>query len=94
MKSSILSLKNEFSKLKEETVDNMIKTMPLKQQQVIKMCFKACLAQSKHGIRYTHNWVYECILMKIKSPHFIIKCVQKKFYHFPHLTHYGITYRN
>jgi len=41
MKSSILSLKNEFSKLKEETIDNMIKTMPLKQQQVIKMCFKA-----------------------------------------------------
>jgi len=83
MKSSILSLKNEFSKLKEETVDNMIKTMPLKQQQVIKMCFKACLALSKHGIRYTHNWVYECILMKIKSPALYHKMCTEKFLPLP-----------
>jgi len=41
MKSNILNLKNEFSKLKEETVDNMIKTMPPKQQEAIKMYFKA-----------------------------------------------------
>lgn len=78
MKSNILNLKNEFSKLKEEIVNNMIKTMPPKQQETIKMCFKACSAQSKHGIRYTHNWVYECILMKIKSPALYQKmCTEK-----------------
>lgn len=32
------------------------------------MCFKASLLKSGKGIRYTNNWVYECILMKIKSP--------------------------
>jgi len=30
MKFSILNLKSKFAKLKEEIVDNMIKTMPLK----------------------------------------------------------------
>lgn len=38
-------LKNEFAKLKEETVDNMIK------EEFIKIC----LAQSNIGIRYTYN---------------------------------------
>jgi len=67
MKSNILSFKKKFSKLKEVTVDKTIKDMPIIQQEAVKMCYKACSAQSGHSMRYTNNWVYECILVKIKS---------------------------
>lgn len=83
MKSNIISLKNDFSKLKEEKVDNLIKEFPKKQQEAIKMCFKACSTQSGHGMRYTNNWVYECILMKIKSPALYQKMYREKILPLP-----------
>lgn len=78
MKSNIVSLKNSFSKLKEKKLDSMIKDLPQNQQEAVKICFKACSAQSGHGIRYTTNWVYECVLMKIKSPALYQKIYREK----------------
>jgi len=68
MKMKIHSLKQKFNLIKEEKIDEIIKDLPQTQQEAIKMCFKASLVKSGKGIRYTNNWVYECILMKIKSP--------------------------
>lgn len=78
IKSEIINLKRDFAMLKEETVNNLIKDFPLKQQEAIKLCFRSCAAQSKHGMRYTINWIYECILMRIKSPSLYKKiCFEK-----------------
>lgn len=46
-------------------------------QERIKTCFKVCLAQSGHGMRCIANWVYEYILMKIKSS-FVSKMYREK----------------
>lgn len=68
MKTKINNLKQKFNLIKEEKINEIIKDLPQTQQEAIMMCFKASLAQSGKGMRYTTNWVYECILMKIKSP--------------------------
>ncbi|KAL4143961.1 hypothetical protein QTP88_006209 [Uroleucon formosanum] len=68
MKTNIISLKKSYSKLKEEKVNCLI---------------KACSAQSGHGVRYTTNWVYECILMKIKSPASYQKMYREKILPLP-----------
>jgi len=68
MKTKINNLKQKFNMIKEEKIDEIIKDLPQTQNEAIKMCFKASLVKSRKGIRYTNNWVFECILMKIKSP--------------------------
>ncbi|KAL4127146.1 hypothetical protein QTP88_011344 [Uroleucon formosanum] len=61
------SYQNNFSKLKEEKVNCLIKDLPEKQQEVIKMCFKVCSTQSGHGIKYTTNWMYREKILLLPS---------------------------
>lgn len=47
------------------------------------MCFKACSAQSGHGVRYTTNWMFECILIEIKGPALYQKLCREKILRLP-----------
>lgn len=44
-----------------------IQNLPGNQQEAVKICFDASKVANSNGRRYTLNWIYECILIKIKS---------------------------
>ncbi|CAG9824958.1 unnamed protein product [Phaedon cochleariae] len=65
-------LKNVINNLKGQKIDTIkidhfLKDLPEIQQEMIRACCKAATSR-KNGIRYTLEWVYSCILMKIKGP--------------------------
>jgi len=41
--------------------------MPENQQEAVRACFAAAKKQNVKGNRYTINWIYECLLIRIKS---------------------------
>ena len=53
--------------IEENCLSESIKNLPEIQQLALKSCFKAAKCSSKNGRRYTVNYIYECILMRIKS---------------------------
>lgn len=58
----------ECSKRKKEVIDEAIKSLPQTQQEAVRACFDASTKKGPSGRRYTIEWVYECMLMRIKSP--------------------------
>ena len=54
--------------LKKETVAEKIKLLPDVQKQAVFACLAAAKRKGPHGNRFTQDWVYETILMRIKSP--------------------------
>ncbi len=53
--------------MEQAKIDEYIKDMPTKWQQVILACTKAAKAKTANGRRYTLNWIYECQMLRIKS---------------------------
>lgn len=49
-------------------MEEAIKLLPPAQQEAVRCCFEASKKKSPSGRRYTLEWVYECMLMRIKSP--------------------------
>lgn len=41
--------------------------LPESQRAAVMACFDASKVKSKRGIRYTTQWIYECLLLRIKS---------------------------
>ncbi|KAK3907953.1 Transposable element P transposase [Frankliniella fusca] len=55
-------------KTKKEVLDKAIKSLPEAQQEAVRSIFDASHRKGPRGRRYTIEWVYECMLMRIKSP--------------------------
>jgi hypothetical protein len=51
----------------EEILIKTIQKLPKNQQEAVKTCFDASKVASSNGRRYTLNWIYECMLIRIKS---------------------------
>lgn len=51
----------------EEILIKTIQKLPKNQQEAVKTCFDASKVVSSNGRRYTLNWIYECMLIRIKS---------------------------
>ena len=58
----------DINKVKAETLDNIIKTLPEEQQPLVLACFEAAKHHSKKGRRYKTEFIYDCIIMRTKSP--------------------------
>ncbi|KAK3907354.1 DNA transposase [Frankliniella fusca] len=52
----------------KEVIDEAIKNLPPVQQEAVRVCFEAARRKTPCGRRYTIQWVYECMLIIIKSP--------------------------
>ncbi|KAF0724023.1 Uncharacterized protein FWK35_00030139, partial [Aphis craccivora] len=61
------SLSTEFI-IKQAKVEEYITSLHSKQREVKKACLDAAKCKSSNGRRCTTCWVYECLLMCIKSP--------------------------
>lgn len=58
----------ECAKKQDFFVAKAIEDLPEAQIIMVQECFSAAKKGGKRGRRYTSDWVYECILMRIKSP--------------------------
>ncbi|KAJ8911512.1 hypothetical protein NQ315_012483 [Exocentrus adspersus] len=72
VKVSKLSQEMQLSKFKcaiveKEVLEKAITDMPPSQQEVVRTCFAAAKVRNPKGRRYTMAWIYDCILLRIKS---------------------------
>lgn len=68
LKGRIEGMRAKNAALKEETLEEKISTLPPKQQENVRHCFRASKRKSTNGMRFTNEWMLECILMKMRSP--------------------------
>lgn len=67
MKRKIKELRLKCAAVKEDVLLEAIATLPEKEQLAVKACFSAATCKSNNGVRYTTQWIYECLLLRIKS---------------------------
>lgn len=48
-------------------MEEAIAKLPQNQQLAVKACFASAKLSNMKGMRYSKEWVYECILLRIKS---------------------------
>lgn len=65
----MLKLQQESSKKTKSQIKEEIKglDLPPMQEENIFSCLEAAQVTNKHATRYTAEWVYQCLLLKIKS---------------------------
>lgn len=64
----ISQMKKENEKIKEAALLRKINNLPPKQKAAILQYFEAANRKSPKGMRYSSEWVLECVIMLIKSP--------------------------
>ncbi|XP_064472384.1 uncharacterized protein LOC135386398 [Ornithodoros turicata] len=61
-------LREKCANLSNETVEAALTSLPDSQKEAVRQCFANAKRKGPQGRRYTLEWVYECLLMRIKSP--------------------------
>lgn len=54
--------------MSKDMLNDCILDLPIEQQEMIKTIFDAAKCKNSKGRRYSLEWVYECLLMRIKGP--------------------------
>lgn len=57
----------ECNKKNENVLQDAISALPHTQQESVRACFNASRRKGPTGRRYTTEWIYECLLMRIKD---------------------------
>ncbi|KAJ8927465.1 hypothetical protein NQ314_020062 [Rhamnusium bicolor] len=57
----------QCSKIRVSALENEISKLSEPQQIAVRACFKASQLKNMKSMRYTTQWVYECLLLRIKS---------------------------
>lgn len=60
--------KKKYDQISHTQLKLHINKLPKIQQEAVNACFNAVKFKSSRGRRLTTNWIYECLLMRIKSP--------------------------
>lgn len=60
--------------------------LPENQRLTVEACFEAAKHKDSRGIRYTTQWIYECLLLRIKSPKAYRHLRDKKMLSLPSIT--------
>lgn len=67
LKDKVNNMKKACSQSNEEIINEAIAKLPSIQKIAVKTCFDASKIKNDKSMRYTTNWIYECILLRIKS---------------------------
>ncbi|KAH7979238.1 hypothetical protein HPB49_008804 [Dermacentor silvarum] len=67
-KGQIRAMKEENCKLSNEAFLGRIKELPQKQQEGALHMFKAAKRKNIRGMRYSKEWILECLIMRMKGP--------------------------
>lgn len=68
MKDVLRGLQEKCAQTKEEVISQAISHLTCGEQLAVEACFQASKLKEPRGARYNRQWVYECILLRIKSP--------------------------
>ncbi|KAK0156907.1 hypothetical protein PV327_011539, partial [Microctonus hyperodae] len=60
--------KEKCTSASKTIIDREILSLPPIQQESVRACFAAAKLKNSRQRRYSIEWVYECLLMRIKSP--------------------------
>lgn len=63
----MINIQAEYAKKDKDVLKKYCNTLPEPQQAAVQACFNASQVKDKRGVRYTNQWVYECLLLRIKS---------------------------
>ncbi|KAE8739663.1 hypothetical protein FOCC_FOCC014840, partial [Frankliniella occidentalis] len=67
LKRNIEKMKNDCAMMSETALQDAINALPKAQQEAVRACFSASKKKGPSGRRYTSEWIYECLLMRIKD---------------------------
>lgn len=60
-------LKEKCAAANEEVLEKTISSLSQKQQIAVRACFQAAKLKNMRSMRYTTDWIYECLLLRIRS---------------------------
>ena len=66
-KQQVLLIKDECAKANVHALEKACNNLPDSQKLAVQACFNASKVKDIRGIRYTNSWIYECLLLRIKS---------------------------
>lgn len=67
LKKKVECIRKKCAQANTQAVTDAISKLPTNQQLSVQACLTASKLKSNKGIRYTTQWVYECLLLRIKS---------------------------
>lgn len=67
LKQILWAKQDECKLVSKQSIDNCITTLPIEQQELVKSVISAAKCKTVRR-RYSLDWVYECLLMRIKGP--------------------------
>lgn len=68
LKRQLDAMAAENAMIREDEFLKKIASLPPKQREAVHHMFKASSYQSTKGMKYSNEWVLECLMMKMKSP--------------------------
>ncbi|KAK3932240.1 Retinol dehydrogenase 11, partial [Frankliniella fusca] len=72
-----------IDEMKQETVQKLLASLPPVQSIAVQACISAAKTKSPKGRRYSKQWMYECILMRMKGPALYRKMQQQNILPLP-----------
>ncbi|XP_051162377.1 ERC protein 2-like isoform X2 [Leptopilina boulardi] len=67
LKKTVQQLQRQCAMTKHEILHGAIATLSEKEQLAVRACFSAAKLKNRRGMRYSRQWLYECILLRIRS---------------------------
>jgi len=67
LRKKIATIKHECTKADAEAIQKACNKLPESQCTAVQACFDASKKNDSRGHRYTNQWIYECLLLRIKS---------------------------
>lgn len=67
MEINLKYLKDRYSSITKNVLNEATKDLPIQMKEAIKCIHKYGKTDYKRGMRYTKQWILECILLSIKS---------------------------
>lgn len=67
MQKLIIEAHEKFAGIEDRALQNAITELPQLQQEAVRACFKNSEVTRSNQRHYTIDWVYECLLMRIKN---------------------------
>ncbi|XP_043267642.1 uncharacterized protein [Venturia canescens] len=65
--ADVADLKRSCSRIEKETLEKNIALLPETQKQAVRTCLETVKVGNRKGRRYAIEWMYECLLMRIKN---------------------------
>ncbi|XP_043282484.1 uncharacterized protein [Venturia canescens] len=65
--ADVADLKRSCSRIEKETLEKNIALLPEAQKQAVRTCLETAKVGNRKGRRYAIEWMYECLLMRIKN---------------------------